>query len=551
MAFIEKASAYFLARLAKNESTQQVVHPAVDHYGSFAALYDAGVPVASLPFGAVYDLGAGQPGGLVYGPGAVRMDGTTATADSTGNYVGFDARGSSIYAVPNVWSETANSLTAAPGGMGKYFNVAVAPGSNILDADENVWRCTIIGQAAGASIRNWERTEAIGQGAMRFAPLANRITAVGTITYQWLGAPDQQWLRDTSHDFWLGDAKPGDVGWDFMGLETRNAGIGAWLDAFADYATTREDCSRSVAVGRDAALHAVKDSDSVYVGYQAGTNVFAGNRNTAVGSRALRDGVRSEFNTAIGRSAGVVFQHGIENVFLGDVAGPELVRGNRNVLIGKSSGAFLGADANDKFVVQSGSTAPLLVGDFATQWVGVGVTSAAYTGLSAGFGRPTIAISSEEDSNGGQLLFNLRDTTVINGQGYGRIAWRGIDNQGLGIRATVSAISRGTTGETAVVVATQPASAPGDTPIDRFEVGHAGGVRVFPQAALPTGVVGRLAVLDAGSLHFHDGAAWRQVASVTTIYPGPFADDAAAATGGVPVGALYRVTGGAVAWRQV
>lgn len=35
------------------------------------------------------------------------------------------------------------------------------------------------------------------------------------------------------------------------------------------------------------------------------------------------------------------------------------------------------------------------------------------------------------------------------------------------------------------------------------------------------------------------------------IFPGPYADDAAAATGGVQIGGAYRVTGGNVAWRQV
>lgn len=34
------------------------------------------------------------------------------------------------------------------------------------------------------------------------------------------------------------------------------------------------------------------------------------------------------------------------------------------------------------------------------------------------------------------------------------------------------------------------------------------------------------------------------------VFPGPFADDAAAATGGVPVNGAYRKTGGTVAWRQ-
>lgn len=37
----------------------------------------------------------------------------------------------------------------------------------------------------------------------------------------------------------------------------------------------------------------------------------------------------------------------------------------------------------------------------------------------------------------------------------------------------------------------------------------------------------------------------------STIFPGPYASDAAAATAGVPLNGTYRKTGGAVSWRQV
>ena len=43
----------------------------------------------------------------------------------------------------------------------------------------------------------------------------------------------------------------------------------------------------------------------------------------------------------------------------------------------------------------------------------------------------------------------------------------------------------------------------------------------------------------------------RQVAAVDHIYPGPFANDATAAAGGVVIGALYRTATGGIAWRQV
>lgn len=44
---------------------------------------------------------------------------------------------------------------------------------------------------------------------------------------------------------------------------------------------------------------------------------------------------------------------------------------------------------------------------------------------------------------------------------------------------------------------------------------------------------------------------WAEVfTTARAIPPGPFADDAAAASGGVPVGSIYRVTDGTIAWRQ-
>jgi hypothetical protein len=56
-----------------------------------------------------------------------------------------------------------------------------------------------------------------------------------------------------------------------------------------------------------------------------------------------------------------------------------------------------------------------------------------------------------------------------------------------------------------------------------------------------------------GLNHFHGGAlvtnAPAQVVHPVWLPPGPYADDAAAATAGVAVGYLYRVTGGSVAWR--
>ena len=60
-----------------------------------------------------------------------------------------------------------------------------------------------------------------------------------------------------------------------------------------------------------------------------------------------------------------------------------------------------------------------------------------------------------------------------------------------------------------------------------------------------------MAQLQAEAITLIDAGDWSKASkySVETTAPGPFADDAAAAAGGVAVGALYKVNGGTIAWR--
>lgn len=456
----------------------------------------------------IFDIGTLKYTGLVYGPGAVRMTGAIASADSEGNFVGFDPAGSNIYATPNIWAETANGETASPGDIPKYFNVALAPGSNIRTTSGSAWRSTLLGSAVGERIVDWERVEAIGNGAMRFARLANRVTAIGTIALQWLGANSQQFLRDTYHDFWNGVDKPGDAGWDFMGMETRNPGIGTWLHSYATYPTDREDCSSLVAIGRDAALHTIKDQDSVYVGYQCGTNTFDALQNTAVGSRALRDGVRAQRNTAVGRSAGFILQQGVGNVYLGNVAGFNHVLGDNCIFIGNSAGDSLASTSSNSFVVQMGpATTPLMVGSGDSGKMSLGLPN--LDGLSELPGRGWM-VNARVGETAGTFRLKLETNVIESGVSYGQYDWSGNDNQGAGVRGYMRGVAVGSLGAMDIEFATQPPSTPGDTPTPLLRMRNNGAVRFLPRATAPSSALEGDMYYDSVTKKFrgYNGTTW-------------------------------------------
>lgn len=281
---------------------------------------------------------------------------------NAGDYgVDVDVLSGSIVCTPPVWAEEMKGEELTPGDVNNYFNVLLAPGSNAMDGSAQIYRSTLVGEAVGETIIEWERVDAFGSGAMRFAQYSSRNTAIGSIALQWLGASSKQHLIDTFHDFWRYDVGvPGEPGWDFMGMETRNPGIGAAISAWDDYVDNTSDVSMNLAVGRDALLHQVRGVENIGIGYQSLTNLFDGNYNVAVGVRALRDNVFGIGNTAIGRSAGAWHQEGFNNLFLGRQSGESLVKGNGNILIGYRAATSFPAEMNNMLVIQTATSDPVL-----------------------------------------------------------------------------------------------------------------------------------------------------------------------------------------------
>lgn len=164
-----------------------------------------------LPSGKVFNLTSAIPADRVSGPGKLKLYSSAFAQDVT--LSGFEpqtdvVRGNVSF-VPDSYAEKILGETATPGTT-NYFNTFAGSGSSRpVDPTRAVTRSTGFGSAIGERAVNWERVEAFGNGAMRFAPYADRVTALGTLAFQWGGGTSQQFLKDTYHDFWLPSSNNG------------------------------------------------------------------------------------------------------------------------------------------------------------------------------------------------------------------------------------------------------------------------------------------------------------------------------------------------------
>jgi hypothetical protein len=293
----------------------------------------------------------------------------------------YDHENTNIWFQPPVLAEE-GGIGASPDGT-DYFNIVIAPGARSVGDGAHIWRSTLIGEAAGEYMEEFERVEGFGSGAFRFAKYAQRCTGLGSITMSWLGQPKSA-LKALTHDLFE-PVSPDEEGWDAFGLETDNPGIAAKLMAVDDAANT-DDVRGNVAVGRDSILHLIRGIFNTAVGYRSLTHSFYVSNCVAVGRDALANNVLGDQNTALGSQAGRGHQEGSNNIYLGYGAGADHITGVQSIFIGYGTGIgwsagnrciLIGPEAgynitpsNDALVIQNDDErAPLIGGDFSVPGV--------------------------------------------------------------------------------------------------------------------------------------------------------------------------------------
>lgn len=330
-----------------------------------------------LPAKAVFNLGSGFPTKPVHGPGKFKK----GSVELGGFQMQVDAYRSTIFLAPDDYTEKVGFPSAG-------YNKGVLIGSGAkLQGTMN--RFVGIGSAVFQEAIAIDRSIAIGDGNMQYTRYAERMTSVGTATSQWLGASLSK-VQET-HPWWIGQTPiPGQAGWDFNGMETRNPGIGAKIAAFTAYATAQTDAGRSVAIGRDAIGGNVISLRDVAVGYRALAG-FSTRDNTAIGNDCFWDGVFITESTGLGQAAGGNWQEGTRNLVLGRNAGQSVVRGSYSIHLGPFAGSLItdstdnlflgygagnalgGTSLSDVFVLANRSRNYMMVGNFATGQMGMGV----------------------------------------------------------------------------------------------------------------------------------------------------------------------------------
>jgi hypothetical protein len=111
---------------------------------------------------------------------------------------------------------------------------------------------------------------------------------------------------------------------------------------------------------------------------------------------ASGDSSHADFNVFLGNSAGRKNETGHSNVFVGNGAGSGNITGTNNVLIGRDAGYFLTDASNTLFITGSGTTTPLIYGEFDTTLVRIN-------------GKLEVKKSSESSINEKLLKFSVAD----------------------------------------------------------------------------------------------------------------------------------------------
>lgn len=132
---------------------------------------------------------------------------------------------------------------------------------------------------------------------------------------------------------------------------TRNVGLGVNAGSFTDNGQ-----SDSVYIGEEAGSAITSGTRNTFVGAFSGDGVTSGNANVVVGYFAGDTLTTGSANTLVGNEAGQTLGAGINNVFLGFQAG-ETATGENNVAVGYEAGDQMTGDNNVAIGITAGGAA--------------------------------------------------------------------------------------------------------------------------------------------------------------------------------------------------
>lgn len=122
-------------------------------------------------------------------------------------------------------------------------------------------------------------------------------------------------------------------------------------------------------LGKEAGKANTSANYNSFIGYRSGYTNITGTNNTYVGYFSGHSNTNSN-NVFIGSNAGRFSSSGGNNTFVGSSSGYNIGTGAGNVFIGNSAG-YNETGSNKLYIDNSGTTTPLIYGDFSMNQVGI------------------------------------------------------------------------------------------------------------------------------------------------------------------------------------
>ena len=335
------------------------VFPATDDTATFATIDTLGLPIYCPP--GIYITQGVDLLGFYYGAGASiivkerdTFNGSIPPSQRTGTRQFI--LGSTPQPILNeFYGKNSGKLVQADA----YANTAL--GENALANLTTGKRNTAIGFQSQFTNPSQYSNTSIGADSLSTGRFFTRTTAVGENALKWAGCLDPIKSR---HELWVNEFDVYnlylDPTSDFYRLKQNNPTVEQIIQPLGypapagavivnpgggfPAATSSEDVSANIAIGRNAMLHHVKGSDNVALGYQALAHSYTGNSNTAVGNYALADALDAGENTAVGKNALAFNQTGANNVVVGSGSMGSNIVGSRNTVMGSNAGGGFTGD---------------------------------------------------------------------------------------------------------------------------------------------------------------------------------------------------------------
>lgn len=166
----------------------------------------------------------------------------------------------------------------------------------------------------------------------------------------------------------------GNDGRTFLGLSAGLSSTGTYNVGIGFQALRAATGANNVGIGINALVFTTTGAGNTGIGANALLSNIGGGNNMALGNNSLYSNVSGNFNIGVGDGA-LYNSTGSNNVAVGQLAG-SATTGSSGIFVGHNAGSNE-SDGNKLYIANTGTSTPLVYGDFVTKYLAVGEVAVA------------------------------------------------------------------------------------------------------------------------------------------------------------------------------